>query len=100
MNEGKIETYKLYAKDFGLPESRIEEIHPGDNKAQTSRNILQGEASVAITNAAIANSAILFYLAEDLSLKHSVQKAQDMLELGRPYEILQQYAELTNGGEQ
>lgn len=98
LNGPEIKTYDLFAKDFGLSEMTVSDLDPGTRKAETSKLILQGEITDKRRDAALANAAILFYLKQDLTFKEGTVKARDILNTGRPYQVLAEYSELTNRG--
>lgn len=95
----EIRVYDLFAKDFRLKEISSEELNPGNNKAETSRKILSGEILDRRVDAAVVNAAIIFYLTERLNLKEGTEKAREILKSGRPYQLLQDYAKFSHGGE-
>jgi anthranilate phosphoribosyltransferase len=94
----EIQTYKVFARDFNLLECTAGDLHPGSNKAQTSRRMLSNEVQGARRDALLANAAIIFYLAQDLNLKDGVEKSSKLLESHGPYDVLQKYVKLSNGG--
>jgi len=98
--EGEIKTYTLFARDFGLEKICAKELDPGENKAETSRQILSGEITDGKTETALANAAILFYLAQKLSLPEGTEKAREVLKSKRPLQILEQYAKQSYGGKE
>ena len=99
LRSGEVTTYNLFAKDFGLDEITPEQLDPGKNKAQTSRDILQGDSTDGHRDSALANASILFYLSQGLTFKEGVEKASEILTLGKPYELLQDYAKFTTRGD-
>ena len=78
--------------DFGIEEIDITQIDPGIDKAETSRRILAGEIVGGKRDAALANAALLFYLANATPLQKGTALAREILESGIPYQILIQYA--------
>jgi anthranilate phosphoribosyltransferase len=98
LNLGEITEYHLYARDFGLEEAEFTQLDPGSNKAEMSRMILAREVKDARRDAALANASILFYLQGNLTFLQGTERARLVLESGRPYEILQKYAKLSQGG--
>ena len=92
LERGKIESYHLFARDFGLEEIDVKELSPGINKAETSRKILTGEITDGKKDAALANASLLIYLANATSLKKGTSLAREILESKRPSEILMHYA--------
>ncbi|MBT4539758.1 hypothetical protein HOC32_05710 [Candidatus Woesearchaeota archaeon] len=92
-----VESRFIFAQDFGLHEMEPEELDPGKNKAETSRRIVSGEITGGKQDAALANAALLFHLAQGISLKESTEKSRNLIESGKPFEILQNYAEHTQG---
>lgn len=95
LNNGQINDYHLTARDFGLEEIDAAEINPGNNKAETSRKILRGEITDGRREAALANASIIFYLTAGLSFKEGTEKAREVLASGKPYQVLQEYAQMT-----
>ncbi len=97
LRDGKIKTYELFAHDFALPEMTAEDLCPGKVKAETSRRILTGEIQGPKLAATLANSAILFYLVEDLPLKDGVDKSRELISSKEPLNLLEDYATLSRG---
>ncbi len=89
---GDIKVYSLFAQDFGFENMTPGELDPGTEKAECSRLILSGQIRDRRKDAAVANAAILFYLAQGLSIKEGVDKAEGLLDSGRPYETIREYA--------
>ena len=95
LHDNKIELYDLFAKDFNLSEMTPHDLDPGERKAETSRLIVAGEIKDKRRDAALANAAILFYVAKDIPLPEGVERARHLLESGKPYETLLRYAVLS-----
>lgn len=95
LNDGKVSTYELFAKDFGLPECTPEDLNPGTNKAETSKQIVQGVIRDARRDTALANAAVLFNLDSGIPLLQAVKHAGELIDSGKPYAVLEAYAKIS-----
>ncbi len=95
LDRGKVISYHLFARDFGLAEVGIQELDPGVDKALTSTNILRGKILGAKKSAVLANAALLFYVAQGKEFNKGTNLARLILDSGLPYALLQQYAHAT-----
>jgi len=89
LNDGEIKEYWLMPKDFGISPMPVEFVSPpaGMKKGDFSMSILRREAPTPCLQMAIANAAMLFWLAEKSAcLKECYLAAQDVLMSGKAYE--------------
>lgn len=97
LRDGKIEEYFLHAKDFGLKPVPPELISPPKDKSkgEFSLAILKREVSRPPIQMAVANAALLFYLAEkSQDLKDCYGKAEEILMSGKAYQKMLEVREL------
>ena len=97
LKNGEIKSYSLYSHDFGLSDISVESLHPGVNKAKTSKEILEGIIVDERKDAVLANAGLIFHLTQGLNLKDSTEKARSILESKIPFYLLQEYVGFTNG---
>lgn len=64
LKDGEIKEFDLKAEDFGLSPVSVDQIKPQGNKGEFSLKILKGEVKGPPLQMVLANSALLFYLAE------------------------------------
>jgi len=89
LKDGEIREYWLRAEDFGIDLIPVESVSPpkGMSKGQFSMAILKREAPVPSMQMAMANAALLFYLAEKSgSLRECYLLAEEILMSGKAYE--------------
>ncbi len=89
LREGKIREYWLYPQDFGIEPISPEFVSPpsGVSKGDFSLAILKREASEPSLQMAIANAALLFYLAgKSDNLMVCYRLAEEILMSGRAYQ--------------
>lgn len=89
LKDGEICEYWLGAEDFGLGPISVEAVSPpiGMTKGQFSMSILKREAPTPCLQMAIANAALLFWLAEKSAcLKECYLMAQDILMSGKAFD--------------
>lgn len=87
--DGDILEYRLYAEDFGISPIPVKFVSPpaGMTKGQFSMSILRREAPVPSMQMAVANAALLFYLAgKSRDYKTCYGLANDVLMSGKAYE--------------
>ncbi|RXJ74878.1 anthranilate phosphoribosyltransferase [Veronia nyctiphanis] len=95
---GDITHYTLTPEDFGVnthPLSSIEGGTPEENREIISQ-ILQGKGTEAQQSAVAVNVALLLRLFGNEDLKANTQKALDVMNSGKPYELMQQLAARSN----
>lgn len=89
LKDGEIKEYWLMPEDFGISSMPVELVSPPPtmSKYDFSMAILKREAPTPCLQMAIANAAILFWLAEKSScLKECYLMAKDVLMSGRAYD--------------
>ncbi|MDO8657026.1 MAG: hypothetical protein Q7K45_07355, partial [Nanoarchaeota archaeon] len=94
----KVDVYDLYANDFGIPVQEYSEPPKGkEGKARFSKKILEGKVVGMPRDLILANTAIIYYLAQGICLEEGFQRARDVLESGKPYCNLKKYAAFVGG---
>jgi anthranilate phosphoribosyltransferase len=82
--------------DLGFENVTQEALHGGatlEDSAQIVLNVLQNQATVAQTHAAIANAGVALAIAQDTSLVEGIEKAKESVQSGRAYQALQKLVE-------
>jgi anthranilate phosphoribosyltransferase len=101
LKNGEIREYWLRAEDFGLKPIPVEAASPpkGMTKGQFSMSILKGEAPVPCLQMAIANAALLFWLAEKSAcLKECYLMAQEVLMSGKAHDRMVEIRKMLPAG--
>ncbi|MBU4579716.1 hypothetical protein KKB43_01740 [Patescibacteria group bacterium] len=89
LKNGEIKEYDLFANDFGVKTISEKAVQPIGNKGDYSLKILQGKINSEQLSIVLANSAILFYLAErSTNLKECYKMAEETFHSGKPYKIM------------
>nr|NMN91646.1 anthranilate phosphoribosyltransferase [Brenneria salicis ATCC 15712 = DSM 30166]RBP61441.1 anthranilate phosphoribosyltransferase [Brenneria salicis ATCC 15712 = DSM 30166]RLM30366.1 anthranilate phosphoribosyltransferase [Brenneria salicis ATCC 15712 = DSM 30166] len=88
LNDGKIETYQLTHRDFGLDSYSISSLQGGT--PEENRDILvallQGQGERAHDAAVAANVALLMRLFGQENLRQNAQQALEVIHSGQPYQ--------------
>ncbi|MGF1769301.1 anthranilate phosphoribosyltransferase [Enterovibrio makurazakiensis] len=95
---GVITEYTLTPEDFGVnthPLKSIEGGTPEENR-EIITQILQGKGTEAQQSAVAVNVALLLRLFGHEDLKANTQKALDVMNSGKPFELVQQLASRSN----
>jgi anthranilate phosphoribosyltransferase len=92
LRNGKIDVYELYAKDFGIQTQDY--FEPPKEKARFSKEILEGKTGGAPEKLILANTAILYYLAEGVDFEEGFKRAKSVLESRKPVKNLEEYSKL------
>lgn len=88
LRDGKVETYELIHRDFGLesaPLSALQGGLPEENRDILAR-LLQGKGERAHENAVAANVALLLRLFGQENLRQNAQQALDVIHSGQAYQ--------------
>ncbi|MFH1367304.1 MAG: hypothetical protein ABIH38_04975 [Patescibacteria group bacterium] len=89
LRDGQIQERDIFAKDFGLQPVTPAEISPNGNKGKFSLGILKGEIDGPPLQMALANAAILFYLARrSTDLKKCYEMAEEVFRSGQAYKTM------------
>ena len=98
LRRGRIEVYDLYAKDFGIGTQPYFEPPKGKlGKAKFSKEILEGKVEGAAMDLILANTAVLEYLARDISLEGGFERAKGVLKSAAAIRNLEGYIQFTGG---
>lgn len=93
---GSIKTYELRAEDFGIKTQPYEE--PPEEKAEFSRQILEGKVKGAPRDLVIANAALLEYLAKGIDIREGFSRSMEILESGKAREKAEEIVEFSGRG--
>jgi anthranilate phosphoribosyltransferase len=88
LKDGKLESWHLYAEDFGISPIKQEDLSPPENmgKGEYSLKILKGEINGNRLNAVLANAALLFFLdGRSVDLKECFLMAREIHQRGADY---------------
>lgn len=92
LKDGNIKVYDLKANTFGISPRKYSEPPKGKKgKAKFSREILEGKINGMPRDLILANTAILYYLAEGVDFAEGFKRADVVLESGEPLKNLQRY---------
>lgn len=92
LKKGTIKTYTLSAEDFGIATQNYFEVPKA--KAAFSKGILEGKVTGTPRDLILANAALLFYLAKDVSFPEGFSRAREILGSGLPVDNLRGYNQL------
>ncbi|SKA57135.1 anthranilate phosphoribosyltransferase [Enterovibrio nigricans] len=98
IKDGQIHEYTLTPAEFGVETYPLDTIKGGDpeeNKAIITQ-ILQGKGTDAQQAAVAVNVALLLRLFGHEDLKANTKKALDIMQSGKPFELVQQLASRSN----
>ncbi|WP_407330667.1 anthranilate phosphoribosyltransferase [Enterovibrio sp. 27052020O] len=98
IKDGVITEYTLTPEDFGVSTYPLESIKGGtpEENREIITQILQGKGTDAQQSAVAINVALLLRLFGQEDLKANTQKALDVMNSGKPYELVQQLASRSN----
>ena len=97
IRDGKLNSYVLTPKDFGLTTCTKSDLVGGDanTNAEITRAILNGEKG-AKRDAVLINAAACFHFIKDVSFKEGVKLAADIIDSGKAMAKLNAFIEATN----
>jgi len=92
VSEGRIWTYRVDPKDFGLSYCGKSDLEGGDAKANARivEAILKGEDSPRRDVAALNGGAVIYVAGLAPDLKTGFQKANEAIDSGRAFRVLEQ----------
>ncbi|USH03526.1 anthranilate phosphoribosyltransferase [Grimontia kaedaensis] len=98
IKDGVITEYTLTPEDFGVQTYPLESIKGGtpEENREIISQILQGKGTDAQQSAVAVNVALLLRLFGQEDLKANTQKALDVMNSGKPFELVQQLAFRSN----
>ncbi|CZF86582.1 anthranilate phosphoribosyltransferase [Grimontia marina] len=98
IKDGVITEYTLTPEDFGVQTYPLESIKGGtpEENREIISQILQGKGTDAQQSAVAVNVALLLRLFGQEDLKANTQKALDVMNSGKPFELVQQLASRSN----
>lgn len=94
LKNGQITTYQLTPEDFGVETHPLESIVGGEPEENRTiiTNILTGKGTKAQVSAVAVNVALLLRLFGQEDLKQNTQKAIDVMNSGKAFELVQALA--------
>lgn len=98
IKDGVITEYTLTPADFGVQTYPLEAIKGGtpEENREIIANVLQGKGTEAQQAAVAINVALLLRLFGQEDLKANTQKALEVMNSGKPYQLVQQLASRSN----
>ncbi|WP_325892307.1 anthranilate phosphoribosyltransferase [Grimontia sp. NTOU-MAR1] len=98
IKDGVITEYTLTPEDFGVQTYPLESIKGGtpEENREIISQILQGKGTDAQQSAVAVNVALLLRLFGQEDLNANTQKALDVMNSGKPFELVQQLASRSN----
>ncbi|MBV7300164.1 anthranilate phosphoribosyltransferase [Enterovibrio paralichthyis] len=98
IKDGVISEYTLTPADFGVQTYPLEAIKGGtpEENREIIANVLQGKGTDAQQVAVAINVALLLRLFGQEDLKANTQKALEVMNSGKPYQLVQQLASRSN----
>ncbi|MCM1115385.1 MAG: anthranilate phosphoribosyltransferase [Clostridium sp.] len=95
-----IKYYTIKPEDFGFERVSKEELKGGDpaENAEITKAILSGGGTAAQKTAVALNAGACIYVDTDgITLKEGIEKAKEIMQSGKGYEVLQGFIRTTNG---
>lgn len=99
LKDGKINSYQVSPADFGLKECSLLDIKGGDatENAKVLEGILKGDITDARRDIVLANASAALYVAGKADdLKQGVEKAKELIKIGKAYSVLESLREVSN----
>ncbi len=101
VNDGNLESYFISPTDFGFPSYTLEDIKAKDTLEENKKlfeDLLSGKLSkCGILDAVAINSAFAFKVAGKVdNAKEGLELAYDLINEGKPYEVLEKVREISN----
>jgi anthranilate phosphoribosyltransferase len=99
VRDGKITKYEIKPEDFGFERVNKQDLVGGtpEENAEIAKNILQGKGTVAQNTAVALNAGACIYVAnKGITFADAVKQAQQVLDSGKGYEVLQGFIKTTN----
>ena len=99
INNGEFKTYEITPEEFGFKRCNKSDLLGGDGKenAEIAKDILSGKEKGAKRDAVALNAGLSLYIAGKAdSIKESIALAQEIIDSGKAYEKIEQFAAATN----
>ena len=99
INNGEFKTYQITPEEFGFKRCNKSDLLGGDGKenAEIAKDILSGKEKGAKRDAVALNAGLSLYIAGKAdSIKESIALAQEIIDSGKAYEKIEQFAAATN----
>ncbi|MGN1468164.1 MAG: anthranilate phosphoribosyltransferase [Ruminococcus sp.] len=99
INNGEFKTYEITPEEFGFKRCNKSDLSGGDGKenAEIAKDILSGKEKGAKRDAVALNAGLSLYIAGKAdSIKEGIALAQEIIDSGKAYEKIEQFAAATN----
>ena len=99
INNGEFKTYEITPEEFGFKRCNKSDLLGGDGKenAEIAKDILSGKEKGAKRDAVALNAGLSLYIAGKAdSIKEGIALAQEIIDSGKAYEKIEQFAATTN----
>lgn len=99
INNGEFKTYEITPEEFGLGRYDMQELVGGDGaeNAEITKKILSGELKGAKRDITVLNSALGLYAGGKAeSIKDGVRLAEEIIDSGKAYDKMVEFAKATN----
>lgn len=95
-----IKYYTIKPEDFGFERVNKDDLKGGNptENAEITKAVLKGEGTAAQKTAVALNAGACIYVDTDgITLKEGIEKAKEIMQSGKGYEVLQGFIKTTNG---
>lgn len=99
INNGEFKTYEITPEEFGFKRCNKSDLSGDDGKenAEIAKDILSGKEKGAKRDAVALNAGLSLYIAGKAdSIKDGIALAQEIIDSGKAYEKIEQFAAATN----
>ncbi len=99
LKDGYYRTFTITPEQFGFPRGSKDELKGGtpEENAEITRGILRGQIEGTKRNTVLMNAGAAIYVAGRAdSFEEGVRKAEEILDSGRAYQVMEDYIRLSN----
>lgn len=99
LKDGYYRTFTITPEQFGFPRGSKDELKGGtpEENAEITRGILRGQIEGTKRNTVLMNAGAAIYVAGRAdSFEEGVRKAEEILDSGRAYQVMEEYIRLSN----
>ena len=99
LKDGYYRTFTITPEQFGFPRGSKDELKGGtpEENAEITRGILRGQIEGTKRNTVLMNAGAAIYVAgRSDSFEEGVRKAEEILDSGRAYQVMEDYIRLSN----
>jgi anthranilate phosphoribosyltransferase len=98
LEDGKVESFEVVAEDFGLPPSRLEDLHGGEpeHNARLMRGLLAGAGGPLRDIVLLNSGAALLVAGRAATLEQGIELAARSLDFGAARRVLDDLVTRTN----